>query len=96
MESDTNKITLSLKGLDNKLASELAGASPGDAVKIGDGFEFLIDEISSDLVIGSIDLEDLGDIKVEASADEESEADGDDNEETQMAAAPVVSVMGGH
>lgn len=91
MESDINKISLSLKGENNKLAAELAGASPGDAVKLGDGFEFIIDEISSDLVIGSVDVEDIGDVKVESSQDEDAEPD----EETQMASAPVVSVMGG-
>lgn len=94
MESDTNKISLSLKD-NEKLAGDLAGASAGDTVKIGDGLSFIIDEISVDLVVGSIDTDDIGDVTVESSGEDDNAEQGYDNPDDATAAAPVVSVMGG-
>ncbi len=95
MESDTDKISLSLRD-HPKLAAAFAGTGAGDTIKITD-IEFIIDEVSSDIVIGSIEIEEIGEVTVESKEEEDAEHEsGYENQDESAASSPVVSVMGGY
>lgn len=87
---DIDKLALGLKDNPN-IAAAFAGASAGDTVTINN-LTIVIDEIANDMVVGSVDCDELSedDIKVTPGPDDGKEGTGEASEEQT---APVLSVM---